>query len=98
MAMKIDTQLIRSTAGTISNQNAQLMGTLNASKSTMDSLRTVWTGAAADATINAYSAFAQKYFQTYHDMLDSYVQFLNGVAGAGYESAETRAASKAEEI
>lgn len=98
MAMQIDTQLIRNTASTISEQNRQLLETLNASKSTVDSLRGVWTGKAADATISAYTEFADKYFQSYHEMLDEYVKFLNNVAGAGYESAETKAASKADEI
>ena len=98
MAMQIDTQLIRETASTISTQNQLLLDTLNNSKSTVDSLRAVWTGSAAEATINAYSSFAAKYFQSYHDMLDEYVKFLNNVAGAGYESAETKATSKADEI
>lgn len=98
MAMKIDTQLIRNAASTISGQNQQLLETLNASKKTVDSLSSVWTGQAATATIEAYSAFAQKYFQVYHDMLDEYVKFLNNVAGTGYESAETKVASKADEI
>lgn len=98
MAMKIDTQVIRSTASNISTQNQKLLETLNASKSTVNSLSGVWTGTAAEATIGAYNAFASKYFESYHEMLDAYVKFLNGVAGEGYEDVEQKVSRKADEI
>lgn len=98
MAMKIDTQLIRSTASTISAQNQKLFEVLNQSNSTVNSLSGVWTGQAADATISAYNSFAQKYFESYRDMLDQYVKFLNGVAGEGYENVESKVQRKADEI
>ena len=96
--LKIDTQTIRSTAGTIAAQNERLFETLTASQSTVQSLSSVWTGAASEATISAYDSFAANYFENYREMLDQYVKFLNNVAGAGYEQTEQQVTSKASEI
>ena len=98
MAMKIDTQTVRSTAAKISGQNQQLYDTLKASQSTIESLNGAWTGKAAEATISAYQNFARKYFDEYHEMLDKYVQFLNNAVGTGYEETENLVASKADQI
>lgn len=97
-ALKIDTQTIRSTAATIFAQNEALFETLIASQTTVQSLGSVWTGAASEATISAYDTFAAKYFESYREMLDQYVKFLTNIAGAGYEQTEQQVTSKANEI
>lgn len=98
MALNINTSIIRTTAKTLAAKNTELLDTLKASKNTVDSLRDVWTGSAATATIGAYDAFAAKYFESYHQMLNEYVKFLNNVAGAGYETTESKVKNLASEI
>ncbi|WHY76959.1 hypothetical protein QNH20_23185 [Neobacillus sp. WH10] len=41
------------------------------------------------ATISAYDRFAAKYFQTYHDILDNYVNFLRTNVEQCYFETET---------
>lgn len=96
--MKIDTGAIQSAASTIKSQNDQLLATLQQSQATVDSLRGVWQGAAAEATVSAYDSFAKKYFEQYHEMLDQYVGFLNNSAGEGYSTTEQNVTRKADQI
>ena len=96
--LRIDTTAIRETAAEIARQNGRLEETLNQCQQTVHSLANSWTGAAAEATIDAFDSFAARYFDQYKEMLDQYVQFLNSSAGAGYEETEQRVARKADEI
>ena len=98
MAMRVNTEVIRHTASTISSLNSQLFDTLQNSHAAVKSLSGVWTGEAATATIQAYDKFATTYFEEYRDMLDQYVKFLNVAAGEGYEQTEQAITRKADEI
>ena len=95
---KIDTAAIESAAATIANINNQLMETLSSSRATVQSLSSVWSGQAADATISAYNAFETKYSQQYREMLDQYSKFLKNVAAAGYQETESLGAKLADTI
>ena len=84
----IDSEQVLGIATQIENDNQQLQQLLNDSKSTIDSLSSMWTGKAADDTLAAYSSFAGKFFQTYFDVLNQYVKFLRGNVSAQYEQTE----------
>lgn len=84
----IDSEQVLSIAGQIDSDNKRLQELLNQSKATIDGLGAVWTGGAADETRSSYEAFAGKFFQTYHDVLDQYVKFLRNNVASQYEQVE----------
>lgn len=88
MGIKIDTGAIASAAARMSSLNESLADLMNETRQQMDSLAGSWSGAAADATIQSYDAFAAKYSEEYHKLIDDYVKFLNQVAAANYETVE----------
>ncbi|MFI3312540.1 MAG: WXG100 family type VII secretion target [Eubacteriales bacterium] len=85
----LDSAQVLSIADQITADNALLLETLNASKSTIDGLSSTWTGQASEETMAAYSTFATQYFQTYYDVLEQYVKFLRTNVAAQYEEVET---------
>lgn len=76
-------------AANLDGLNKQLDETLKQTQARVQSLMNNWTGQAASATSDAYSSFANKYFQNYHDLLDNYVKFLRKNVSEGYEQVET---------
>jgi WXG100 family type VII secretion target len=72
----IDSNEVMSIAGRIESDNNSLRDLLNDSKSTVDSLASLWTGKASEDTRAAYDSFANKFFQQYQDTLNEYVAFL----------------------
>ena len=84
----IDSEQVMSIASQIDSDNKRLQELLTQSKSTVDSLGSVWTGGAADETRSSYETFAGKFFQTYHDVLDQYVKFLRSNVASQYEQVE----------
>ena len=96
--LKIDTETIKSVAATIKSQNEQLYNTLKQSEATVQSLPTIWSGAAAENTVQAYQAFAKKYFDQYHSKMEEYVKFLNNIAAEGYAQTEQQNKQLADQI
>ncbi len=84
----IDSEQVLAIASQIESDNQQLQQLLNDSKATVDSLSSYWTGAASDETRFSYESFANKYFQTYYDVLNQYVKFLRNNVAAQYEQTE----------
>ena len=84
----LDSEQVLAIASQIENDNQQLQQLLNDSKSTIDSLSSYWTGVAADETRTSYESFANKFFQTYYDILEQYVKFLRNNVAAQYEQTE----------
>ena len=89
---------IEATASAIDGLNKKINQTLNATKQQFDSTADVWTGEAADETRSAYTAFADRYFQTYQDLLNEYVKFLNDTAAAKWTERETAVKSQSDSI
>lgn len=85
----ISTDEVASIASGIETLNRQLLDTLNESQETIKKLGNAWTGEAYQETLKVYTTFAAKYFQTYHDVIDSYVKFLRTNVDAGYVETET---------
>ena len=87
--IKISTDQVEAIATSVDNSNKKLKATLEESQSAMKSLNSTWQGEAAQATVAAYDSFAAKYFQNYHDVIDSYVKFLRQNVSADYQATET---------
>ncbi len=94
--IKISTDQVELIAATIENLNTKLNETLQESQTTVQSLNSTWTGEAATATISAYNRFADTYFQSYYDVIRSYVTFLRQNVSADYQTTETGNISLAE--
>ena len=84
----IDSDQVMAIASQIESDNKELQQVLNESKSSIDSLSSYWTGKAADETRSSYESFANKFFQTYYDVLNQYVKFLRTNVAAQYQETE----------
>ena len=98
MNTRIDTGVIKSTADKIKAQNNKLSATLESTKNVIHGLRGVWSGDAAESTINAFDRFYNKYAQEYEKDLNEFVNFLNSNAAEGYEATERKVQREADEI
>lgn len=85
----VDSEQVLGYASQMENDNKQLQDLLNDSKSAVDSLSSYWQGKASDDTRAAYDSFANKYFQTYYDVLNQYVKFLRTNVAEQYEHTES---------
>ncbi len=87
--IKVNTAQVADIATTIEGLNNQLSDELKTSQKTLKSLSSTWDGEAAQATMASFDEFAAKYFQNYHDILDSYVKFLRMNVDQNYFETET---------
>ena len=86
--IKIDTDQVVQIANNLSQLNDDLQVKLEEVKNAIINLETVWTGEAATATKDAINEFATEYFQSYHDLINEYVEFLRTNVAEGYEQTE----------
>ncbi|WP_068673712.1 WXG100 family type VII secretion target [Oceanobacillus sp. Castelsardo] len=87
--IKVSTAQVSDIASTIERLNQQLHDELTNSKQTIQNLQNTWQGEASEATVSSYEEFANKYFQTYYEILDEYVKFLRLNVEQGYFETET---------
>lgn len=80
---------VRQAAQTVSTLNKTLESRLNEISNDMKSLQNSWKSAAASTIQDKFTGYAQKYFDTYRDVIDSYVEFLNKTVADNYEQTET---------
>ena len=92
----IDTEQVLGIANTMSGLNDDLKQTLESAKNAITNLESIWQGEAANATMDAIRAFATEYFQSYHDLINEYVEFLRKNVAGGYENTETTNTSLAD--
>ena len=88
-SIRVNTDQVAQIATNLENLNKQLTDTLNNSKQTIDQLKNIWQGEAAEATISSFEEFASKFFQQYEDVIASYVRFLRTNVENGYFETET---------
>ena len=86
--MKLNSDQVIQIASNLDALNIKLKEELNASKAAIDGLSSVWTGEAANATRDAYSEFATKYFESYYEVINQYVTFLKTSVATGGENVE----------
>jgi len=87
-SIRISTDQVAQIANELDSLNKRLTEELQACKQTVSSLRNIWQGEAANATISAFDAFAAKYFQKYEEVISQYVKFLRANVEAGYTATE----------
>jgi WXG100 family type VII secretion target len=87
--IRVNTDQVAQIASDIDALNKKLDEELKASQSTIKALSSTWEGEASEATISAFDSFANKYFQSYFDIIDGYVKFLRTNVDAGYFDTET---------
>lgn len=87
--IKISTDQVEAIATSVETSNKKLKQTLEDSRQAISNLKSTWEGEAANATIQAYEAFAAKYFQNYDQIIDAYVKFLRTNVSADYQATET---------
>ena len=92
--IKIDTAQVVAISDSLLNNNLQEK--LTEAQKAVANLESVWSGEAANATIEAVNSFATEYFQSYKDLIDQYVQFLRKNVAEGYDSVETTNTSLAD--
>ena len=86
--MRIDTDQIGATAQEIKTLNEDIKTLLEKTKTTVSSLENSWKGEAATSSIEAYRTFSEKYFQSYYDVINQYVVFLDKNVKEGYQETE----------
>ena len=89
---------IEDTAQTIDSLNKKINTTLTETQKQFNSTQSAWTGEAAEETRAAYDAFADRYFETYQDMLNKYVTFLRETAAQGWRQREDNIKASADNI
>ena len=88
--MTIDSGEVLATASRINQLNDELNDLLLDTQKRIHLLGNSFTGEAADATIAAFDGFAAKYFASYYEMLQRYVQFLRTSGAEGYSQTQKK--------
>lgn len=88
--MTIDSGEVLATASRINQLNDELNDLLLDTQKRIHLLGNSFTGEAADATIAAFDGFADKYFASYYEMLQRYVQFLRTSVAEGYSQTQKK--------
>lgn len=88
--IRVSTDKVAQIASELENLNKQLSSELQQSKQSVDHLRNVWQGEAADTTIQNFDSFAAKYFNQYEDVINQYVKFLRNNVESGYTIIENQ--------
>ncbi len=96
ISIRINTDEVSQIASNIDGVNKKLCEVLENSMREIDSLGKSWSGEAYERVQESYRSFAQKYFQTYKDVIDQYVAFLRTNVEQGYFDTETTNISLAE--
>ncbi len=88
-SIKVNTDQVAQIANNLENLNKQLTEQLTTAKTTVDNLSNIWQSEAATETITAFDEFANRYFQSYEDIITQYVTFLRTNVEQGYFDTET---------
>lgn len=88
-SVRVNTEQVGQIATNLETLNGRLREELENSKQVVNDLRSIWEGEAAEATISSYNEFANKYFESYEDVIKQYVTFLRQNVESGYFDTET---------
>ena len=84
----IKTEQVSATADRMDRLREELASELQASRRTVNSLREIWRGQAAEKTISSFNAFADRYYEQYQETIKRYTAFLRQNIEAGYIETE----------
>lgn len=92
----VDPAQVEEIAAAMNSLNGKLNDTLEDSRDTIHGLKHVWSGEAADATVRAFDNFSKKYFETYREVINQYVKFLNDSVATGFSTVQKKNTSLSE--
>ena len=87
---RIDTGEVLAVAQELSNLNGQLTQEIQECERLINSLKSGWTGEAAEATESVFTAFANSYKESDHELIASYAKFLRQGVATGWANTETQ--------
>lgn len=88
--IRISTEEVALSATSIENLNQKLNDKLLEAQNAIKALGATWQGEAYDETMSTFNTFAGKYFDSYKELVDSYVKFLRESVESGYFQTETK--------
>ncbi len=95
-SIKISTDQVTQIADNLEQLNKKLTEQLTTSKATIDGLKNIWQGEAAQATVSSFNEFAEAFFENYEKTIEQYVRFLRDNIAQGYFETETQNISLAD--
>jgi len=94
--IRISTQEVRTTAQSIRSQNTVLNQELREIQTHMNNLSATWQSPAGEAIRAKFNATANKFFDDYYAVVNSYAQFLDVAVAESYEHTEATLTSNAD--
>lgn len=89
-SIKVSTDQVTQIADHLEQLNKKLTEQLMTSKATIDGLKNIWQGEAAQATVSAFNEFAEAFFENYEKTIEQYVRFLRDNIAQGYFDTEVQ--------
>ncbi|MBQ1821530.1 MAG: WXG100 family type VII secretion target [Clostridia bacterium] len=86
---RIDTTEVLGVAQQLSNLNEQLTQEIQECERLINSLKSGWTGEAAEATTSVFTAFAKSYQENDHQLIENYAKFLRESVAPNWENTES---------
>lgn len=95
MAIKIDTNAVRTTAKLIANSNQKISNDFSSVESAISTLNKNWNGTASDAAFRKFNNIKNTYYDNRFKVVNDMVNFMRKQVGDGYEQTETAIVSAA---
>lgn len=92
--INVSTQKLETGAKDIRTKNEKMRGQLDTIREKMHTLNGSWESEAATATMKKFDAMAEKYFESYSNVLNQYAEALE-TAASNYETKENTLTSNA---
>lgn len=88
--IRITTEEVELSAATIESLNNKLNDKLLEAQNAVRALGATWQGEAYDSTMASFNNFANKYFESYKELVANYVKFLREKVAQGYFQIEIK--------
>ncbi len=95
MAIKIDTNAVRTAATQIANTNQKISNDFSSVESAISSLNKNWDGTASDAAFRKFNNIKNTFYDNRFKVVNDMVNFMRKQVGEGYEQTETTIVSAA---
>lgn len=87
--MLVNTDAIRTTAEEIEALNTSLDNAFSSVKTSMDSVKNTWSGAASEKAYSIFVSIKDNHIEAQRTAVCDYVNFLKQFVATGYETVET---------
>ncbi len=95
MALKVNTNAIRTAATSIAKKNKNIKDDFSSVEKVMNELDANWEGTASNSAISKYKNIKNTYYNNRYEVINDMVNFMKKQAGDGYENVETTVVSAA---